>query len=38
MTTVQVAYGTDVEPLMAEMARVVGEVPRVLADPPVGVR
>jgi small-conductance mechanosensitive channel len=37
-TTVQVAYGTDVEPLMAEMARVVGEVPRVLADPPVGVR
>jgi small-conductance mechanosensitive channel len=37
-TTVQVAYGTEVEPLMAEIARVVGEVPRVLAAPPVGVR
>jgi small-conductance mechanosensitive channel len=37
-TTVQVAYGTEVEPLMAEIARVVGEVPRVLAEPPVGVR
>lgn len=37
-TVVQVAYGTEVEPLMAEMSRVVGEVPRVLADPGVGVR
>jgi small-conductance mechanosensitive channel len=37
-TVVQVAYGTEVEPLMAEISRVVGEVPRVLAAPPVGVR
>ncbi len=37
-TTVQVAYGTEIEPLMVEIARVVGEVPRVLAAPPAGVR
>lgn len=37
-TVVQVAYGTEVEPLMAEMSRVVGDVPRVLAEPGVGVR
>ena len=37
-TVVQVGYGTDVEPLMAEVSRLVGAVPRVLAEPPVGVR
>ena len=35
---VQVAYGTDVEPLMAAMTAAVSEVPRVLAQPGVGVR
>ncbi|GAB4037738.1 MAG: mechanosensitive ion channel [Rubrivivax sp.] len=35
-TVVQVAYGTDVEPLMAAMAEAVARVPRVLPDP--GVR
>jgi small-conductance mechanosensitive channel len=37
-TVVQVAYGTDVEPLMAAMTAAVSEVPRVLAQPAVGVR
>lgn len=37
-TSVQVAYGTDIEPLMAEMERVVAQVPRVLAQPPAAVR
>jgi len=37
-TVVQVAYGTDLEPLMAELARAVEAVPRVLNDPGVGVR
>lgn len=36
-TNVQVAYGTDIEPLMAELQRVVAQVPRVLAEG-VGVR
>ena len=33
-TVVQVAYGTDVTRLMAELLEVVKTVPRVLADPP----
>ena len=37
-TVVQVAYGTDVEPLMAAMGAAVGAVPRVLSDPAPGVR
>ncbi len=37
-TIVQVAYGTDLEPLMADLARAVEAVPRVLSDPAVGVR
>jgi small-conductance mechanosensitive channel len=37
-TVVQVPYGTDVEPLMAEMTQAVQALPRVLAQPGVGVR
>jgi small-conductance mechanosensitive channel len=37
-TVVQVAYGTDVEPLMAEFARTVAAVPRVLAEPAPAAR
>lgn len=37
-TAVQVAYGTELEPLLAEIGRAVAAVPRVLADPGVGVR
>lgn len=37
-TVVQVAYGTELEPLMTELSRVVGETPRVLPEPAVGVR
>lgn len=37
-TVVQVAYGTDIEPLMAEMGTLVAAVPRVLSDPAPGVR
>lgn len=37
-TVVQVAYGTDVEPLMAALALAVAAVPRVLPEPAVGVR
>jgi len=37
-TAVQVAYGTDLEPLMAELAQAVAQVPRVLTDPAVAVR
>jgi small-conductance mechanosensitive channel len=37
-TVVQAPYGTDVEPLMAEMAQAVQALPRILAAPPVGVR
>jgi small-conductance mechanosensitive channel len=37
-TVVQVAYGTDVEPLMQALALTVAAVPRVLAAPAVGVR
>lgn len=36
-TTVQVAYGTDVERLMPELLQVVRQVPRVLAEPPAVV-
>jgi small-conductance mechanosensitive channel len=32
-TTLQVAYGTDLEALLPRLAEAVGEVPRVLADP-----
>jgi small-conductance mechanosensitive channel len=32
-TVVQVAYGTDLDTLMPQLARAVGEVKRVLADP-----
>jgi small-conductance mechanosensitive channel len=37
-TVVQVAYGTDVEPLMADLALTVAAVPRVLADPAPSAR
>jgi small-conductance mechanosensitive channel len=37
-TVVQVAYGTDVEPLMAAVGAAVGAVPRVLSDPVPAVR
>ena len=37
-TVVQVAYGTDVEPLMSAMGASVGAVPRVLSDPAPAVR
>lgn len=37
-TVVQVAYGTDIEPLMAEMGALVVAVPRVLPDPAPAVR
>jgi small-conductance mechanosensitive channel len=36
-TTVQVAYGTEVETLMPELLAVVAAVPRVLAEPGPGV-
>jgi small-conductance mechanosensitive channel len=35
---VQVAYGTDVETLMPQLARAAAGVPRVLADPAPGVQ
>ncbi|HMM84070.1 mechanosensitive ion channel domain-containing protein [Azohydromonas sp.] len=37
-TVVQVAYGSDVEAVMARLARAVTAVPRVLADPAPSVR
>ena len=37
-SVVQVAYGTDVEPLMAALTETVGQVPRVMAQPGVSVR
>jgi small-conductance mechanosensitive channel len=37
-TVVQVAYGTDVEPVMARLAAVAAAVPRVLADPAPAAR
>lgn len=37
-TVVQVAYGTDVETLMPQLARAAAGVPRVLADPGPGVQ
>ncbi len=37
-TVVQVAYGSDVEAVMARLARAVAAVPRVLADPGPSVR
>jgi small-conductance mechanosensitive channel len=37
-TVVQVAYGTDVEPLMAAIGASVGAVPRVVSDPAPAVR
>jgi len=37
-TVVQVAYGTDVETLMPQLARAAAGVPRVLADPAPGVQ
>lgn len=37
-TVVQVAYGSDVEAVMARLARAVAAVPRVLADPAPSVR
>jgi small-conductance mechanosensitive channel len=37
-TTLQVAYGSDVPALIEQLARVVKEVPRVLADPAPGVQ
>ncbi|MDO9284597.1 MAG: mechanosensitive ion channel [Aquabacterium sp.] len=37
-TTVQVGYGTDVDALIPQLVAAVAAVPRVLADPPPGVR
>jgi small-conductance mechanosensitive channel len=37
-TVVQVAYGTDVEPLMRALEQALAKVPRVLADPGPAVR
>src|SRR5262249_2465528 len=37
-TTVQVAYGTDVEALLPKITTAVGQVPRVLSDPAPGVQ
>ncbi|HSB22973.1 MAG TPA: mechanosensitive ion channel domain-containing protein [Burkholderiaceae bacterium] len=37
-TTVQVAYGTDLERLLPKLTEVVHAVPRVLADPPSAVQ
>jgi small-conductance mechanosensitive channel len=37
-TSLQVAYGSDVPALIEQLARVVKEVPRVLADPAPGVQ
>ena len=37
-TSLQVAYGSDVPALIEKLARVVKEVPRVLADPAPGVQ
>ncbi len=36
-TTVQVAYGTDLDALLPHLKQAVHAVPRVLADPPCGV-
>ncbi len=36
-TTVQVAYGTDLDTLLPRLAQAVADVPRVLADPGPGV-
>jgi len=36
-TVVQVAYGTNVEQVMAQLAEAVGQVPRVAPSPPVAV-
>jgi small-conductance mechanosensitive channel len=36
-TTVQVAYGADLDTLLPRLARAVAEVPRVIADPAPGV-
>jgi small-conductance mechanosensitive channel len=38
LTTVQVAYGTDLPALMPRLAAAVAAVPRVIADPAPGVR
>ena len=37
-TALQVAYGTDLDALLSELAAAVGAVPRVLADPPAAVQ
>jgi small-conductance mechanosensitive channel len=37
-TTVQVAYGTDLDALLPKLTSAVAAVPRVIADPPPGVQ
>jgi small-conductance mechanosensitive channel len=37
-TVVQVAYGTDLEPLLADLGQAIGAVPRVLSEPAASVR
>jgi small-conductance mechanosensitive channel len=37
-TSVQVAYGTDLDALMPRLAAAIAAVPRVIADPPPGIQ